>query len=115
MYLKNLLLLRNYQEAENILNQDSHASTNQYYKACTEIIYGILNEKKYHNYNLAKDFYNRGIQDLEVYGSYGNEFRAYGYFGLSRISELKGEKENKRKFHREAMDLVSFKKINFNE
>jgi len=50
---------------------------------------GLLQEKKYQNYALAKKFYSKGISDMAAYGYYGNDYASYAYFGLSRISEMK--------------------------
>lgn len=115
MYIKNLLLLKRYDEAEKIIELQGTSYTNGYLRACNEIFEGILQEKSHSNFRQARESYLKGIHDLEPYGAYSNEFRAYGYFGLSRISNLPGEKEIKRKYHRLAMDLASFKRINFDD
>jgi hypothetical protein len=112
-YIKNLLLIKRYDEAESLIPTLGGSDSNTYFKAQLSIMKGIVQEKKYYNYDLALDYYNKGIRDISVFGYYGNEFAAYAYFGLSRISGIRGEKENKRKYHKQAERLADFKKINF--
>ena len=76
---------------------------------------GILKEKKYHDNAVAEQFYNKGIRNLYLYGNYGNEYAAYGYFGLSRISEAKSEKQASKLYRKEALRLADFKKNNFDK
>jgi hypothetical protein len=115
MYIKNLLLLKKYDEAEKFIASNSDKESNSFYLAQLSIFRGIIQEKKYHNYPLAAEFYNKGIHDLSMFNTYGNEFAAYGYFGLSRIGEINGDSHERRINRRKAMDIVDFKKINFDE
>lgn len=111
-YIKELLLMKQYDEAEKLLIDSYKAEGNKYFQAQLMILKGILQEKKYHKNNLAQQYYNQGIIDISLFGKYGNEFAAYAYFGLSRISK---SNENKQinSYWKEAMKLATFKKINF--
>ncbi len=77
------------------------------------ILKGILQEKKYRDHKLAKQYYHTGITSISSFGEYGNEFAAYAYFGLSRISEANGETQLKKTYRKEAMKLADFEKLNF--
>jgi hypothetical protein len=112
MYVKNLILLRQYNESERIVNLTQH-DKNAYYQAQLLIFKGLLQEKKYHNYALAQEYYEKGINDLSEFDVYGNEYAAYGYFGLSRICDIYNDNHGRRVNRRKAMDLTDFKKINF--
>ena len=57
----------------------------------------------------------KGSDDISLFGSYGHEFAAYAYFGLSRISEANGEKQTHKIYRKEALKLADFKKINFDK
>ena len=114
-YLKNLLLLRKYDEAEKVIISYENNGSNRFYNAGAKIFKGILQEKKYHDKSSAAKLYHEGIKDLEQFGSYGYEYAGYGYFGLSRISEAEGNNHDRRLYRRKAMDLVDFKKINFDD
>jgi hypothetical protein len=114
-YIKNLLLLQRYDEAEKVIMKTGKADGNSFYKAVTMIFNGIIQEKKYKDKNLARDLYSRGISDISAFGAYGNEYAAYGYFGLSRLGEGEADNHERRMNHRKAMDLVDFKKITFDE
>jgi len=112
-YIKNLLLTKQYNEAENFLSAQSNASNSPYLKGVFEIFNGILQEKKYHNNRMAQTLYEKGIEDVLPFSSYGNEYAAYAYFGLSRISEANGDKKGRKAYHKKANDLAVFKNIDF--
>ena len=112
-YLKNLLLLKKYNDVEKLIEALPAVSINKYFHAQILIFKGILQEKKYQDNNAAAQYYRNGISDITLYGDYGNEYAAYGYFGLSRISEANGDKNASQKYRKEALKLADFKKINF--
>lgn len=115
VYIKNLLLVKKYSDAENQLKFYRSRISNKYVQAQFQILNGIVYEKKYHDYSKSRDFYSQGIKDLAPYGEYSYEYQAYGYFGLSRISEISGNKANKRTYRKKAMEMASYKKVNFDE
>ena len=95
-YIKNLLLIKQYDEAEMEMLSSNTSQSNSFFRAQMSIFNGILQEKKYHDIKKAQQFYSRGIEDITIFGSYGNEYAAYAYFGLSRISEINGDKYYKK-------------------
>jgi hypothetical protein len=115
MYIKNLLIMRQYDDAENLITAKPDEEAGSFLKAQLAIFRGILQEKKYNNLKLAEQHYNEGIRDLTPVGKYGNEYAAYGYFGLSRISEARGENKTRKTYRREAIRLTDYKKINFDD
>jgi hypothetical protein len=115
MYIKNLLLLKHYDEAEELVKSSGKQISNTFYQAQLAIFNGILQEKKYHNYEQAQEFYKNGVLDISHFAGYGNDFAAYAYFGLSRISDLNGDKRAKKTYHKKALELADFKKVNFDE
>jgi hypothetical protein len=56
----------------------------------------------------------KGIKDISIFRSYGNEYAAYAYFGLSRISEINGDMVNKKRYRDLALKLADFSNIDFN-
>jgi hypothetical protein len=114
-YIKNLLLLKRYDEAEKVIRTTEKADGNPFYRAALNIFNGIIQEKKYNNNELAMNLYQKGINELSVFGAYSNEYAAYGYFGLSRIGEESTDNHERRMNHRKAMELVDFKKITFDD
>ena len=112
-YIKNLLLIKRYNEAESIMMSKGALRSNSYFEAQLLIFKGIIQEKKYQNNELAEQLYNRGIRDISAFNAYGHEFEAYAYFGLSRIYGTKGQKENKKNFRKEALKLADLKTITF--
>jgi len=114
-YIKELLLTKQYDEAEKLIISSSETDGNQFLQAQLMILSGILQEKKYHENKLAQQYYNQGIKDISLFGKYGNEFAAYAYFGLSRISESNDEKHVNNIYRREAMKLATYKKIDFDK
>jgi len=114
-YIKDLLLLKQYYEAEKMIIASQKETENKYFQAQLIIFQGILQEKKYHDNNLAEQYYHSGISKVSLFGAYGNECAAYGYFGLSRINEAKKEKNTSKKFRGQAMKLAAFKDVNFDK
>jgi hypothetical protein len=115
-YLRNLMLMKKYDDAENLISASKENGGNLFFQAQLKILKGILQEKKYHDYVLAQQYYNEGISEISLYGAYGNEYAAYAYFGLSRIVEdEEGEKHARKTFRKEAMKLAEFKKITFDK
>ena len=114
-YIRNLLLMKNYREAEKLLSSLTSTEGNKFFQAQLIILKGILQEKKYLNNNLAQQYYNTGINEISQFGNYGNEYAAYAYFGLSRLSDGKDEKRTHKTYRKEALKLADFKKINFDK
>ena len=112
-YIKNLLLIKRYDEAEMEMLSSNTSQSNSFFLAQMSIFNGILQEKKYHDIKKAQQFYSTGIDDITIFGSYGNEYAAYAYFGLSRISEINGNKDYKKMYRKLALQLADFKKVNF--
>jgi hypothetical protein len=112
-YIKNLLLIKQYNEAENEIESSVSNLKNQFFQAQVTIFKGILQEKKYHDNKQAQQFYTKGIKDISIFRSYGNEYAAYAYFGLSRISEINGDMDNKKRYRDLALKLSDFRNIDF--
>jgi hypothetical protein len=106
-HIKNLLLIKHYDEAEKLMRSSGIESNNSFYRAQLAVFNGILQEKKYLNRSLAKKYYENGISNIVTFYDYGNEYAAYAYFGLSRIIE--NDADNKKKNYRKmAMELSEF-------
>ncbi len=114
-YIKNLLLLKKYDDAEKLLKTTTETSANQYFIAQSLIFNGILQEKKYHNNQQAEILYNKGARAVSAFGPYGNEYLSYAYFGLSRISSDSGERQYKRTYRKLALKLTHYRKIDFDD
>ena len=114
-FIKNLLLSKLYDEAEEHIESFRNDTIRPYFKAEMDILQGILAEKKYHDYSKAMDLYTKGSRDISKYGSFSNDYSSYAYFGMSRISGINGDKNFRKIYYDKAMDLASFKKVNFNE
>ena len=112
-YIKNLLLIKQYDKAEKEILSSHSNQSNSYFQAQISIFKGLLQEKKYHDIKLAQQLYIKGAKDISLFGSYGNEYAAYAYFGLSRISEINGDKYYRKMYRKLALKLADFKKIDF--
>ncbi len=113
--VKNMLLAKKYDEAESLIRSSDIRTGNSYFRTQLTILSGILQEKKYHNYAGAKNLYYKGINDISVFGYYGNEYAAFAYFGLSRIYDIEGDKRNRKICRKQAIDLTDYKKVNFDD
>jgi hypothetical protein len=115
LYIKNLFLLKRYDEAEELIKYSETHTTNSLYQTQMVIFKGLLQEKKYHNINKALEYYKTGVRDISEYGTYCNDFASYAYFGLSRISEISGDKRGKKIYRKKALELSDYKKVNFDD
>jgi hypothetical protein len=111
LYIRNLLLIRNYDDAERLIISSTYEKSNSYFQAQLTIFKGILQEKKYLENKLAQAYYIKGSDDISNFGAYGNDYAAYAYYGLSRISEAKGDKQSSKNYWKKAMELANFKKV----
>ena len=114
-YIKNLLLIKKYDEAESVIASLNGEISNSYFLAQITVFNGILQEKKYHNYSQARKYYNRGISELSDFGYYGNDFSSYAYFGLSRLSSMNNDRQSKKTYRKMALEMTSYKKLNFDD
>ncbi len=112
-YIKNLLLLGKYDEAEDLMKSVEDTSGNRYFMAQMSIFNGIIQEKKYRNHEKAEKYYNKGISELSSFGYYGHDASSYAYFGLSRISGYRDDKQNRKAFRKMANELSYYRNINF--
>jgi hypothetical protein len=114
-YIRNLLLMKYYDEADKLISFFPEEAGNKFFQAQFLILKGILQEKRYKNKKQAEQYYNKGISAISVFGKYGNEFAAYAYFGLSRVTDDNGEKHTHKTYRKEALKLADFKKIDFDK
>ena len=77
------------------------------------ILNAILAEKNKDLYQAEKDYLN-GIEIISEFRKYGDQYKAYAYFGLSRISASRNDIHKQRVFRRSALDLTDFDHVNFN-
>ena len=113
-YIKNLLLIKHYDEAEKEL-QSASSINNSFLQVQITIFKGIIQEKKYHNLKLAEQLYSDGIRRISGFRTFGEEYAAYAYFGLSRISEKKGNITDQKNYRKLALKLSVFKNIDFSD
>lgn len=113
--IKNLLLLKRYDEAEKIIQESTDDNMNQFFKGQLCVFKGLIEEKHYNKPDEAFKNYNKGVAEISLSGDYGNEYLSYAYAGMSRISEKKGEKHSARIYHEKAKKLAEFKKVNFDK
>jgi len=105
-YLKSLFLLNAYDEAEKMI-LSSGDSKNEYFLGQLAIFNGLLQEMKYHNYQLAGKYYEEGINDMKNFGSRGASYIQYGKASLKRINDLQDEKLSDRKKKNKNSDNIN--------
>lgn len=115
LHIKNMLLIKEYDKAENIVRSSAKKSGNAFFDTQLLIFNGILQEKKYRNYDLAQKYYEDGINAITFAGDYGNEYAAYAYLGLSRICDINGDKTGKKTYRKKGNDLIEFRKVTFDQ
>lgn len=111
--IEDLLLTKNYNEAEKLINSPAAKTYNGYYKAQLTILRGVLLEKKYNDLIQAEQDYLKGAEAISEYNKYGEQYAAYAYFGLSRISANNNDRQTQRFYHRKALDLTGYDNVDF--
>jgi len=114
-HLRNLLLAAKYDEAEGLIGSPACESGNAFFQTQLTILNGILQEKKYKDYILAKEYYEKGLRDISAFDSYGNDYAAFACFGLSRICDINKDKQCRKAYRRRALDLTDFKTLDFDK
>ena len=114
-YIRDLLLAKKYSTAQKILDSIPYPVYNKYLQARVDIFKGILFEKKNRKDRIAESYYWSGINKAENYKTFADDYRSYAYFGLSRISERKGDKKNMKKYRKLAENLAPYEYINFDD
>lgn len=112
-YIKNLLLIKQYDEAERLISLASGKISNSFFNAELMILKGILKEKKYQDLDAADELYKEGLKEISFYSLAGNEYASYALFGLSRISGANYDIESQNRYRKRALELSDFKKLNF--
>ena len=107
--IKSLLLEKKYTEAEKLISEISTEATGRYLEIQVSVFRGVLQEKKYRNYQLASQHYNSGIADIGQYGDFADELGSIAYLGLSRIAEITGNTREMNNLRRKGMNLTTFK------
>jgi hypothetical protein len=115
VYIKDLLLLKKYDEAEQLINTIGNSTGYGYFDSQLKIFKGIILEKKYHDFKQARQYYNKGAEEISLFDDYGNEFAAYAYFGLSRVTDDQKDTQLKKSYRKKALELASYKLVNFDE
>ncbi|MGE5419917.1 MAG: hypothetical protein ACM3UT_07005 [Chloroflexota bacterium] len=111
--IEDLLLTGKYNEAEKLILSAGSKTDNDYFMSQIMILTGILYEKKYSDMSRAEQEYQEGAEKISEFGNYGDQYAAYAYFGLSRISGLENDRQNQRLYRRKALGLTDFENVNF--
>lgn len=111
--IEDQLLTKKYEEAEKLLAHRLTRNENVYFQAQLNVLNGILYEKKYKDFDKAETLYLQGIEKLRGFSSYGKQYMAFAYYGLSRISGSRNDNQNQRIYRRRANDLTDFRSVNF--
>jgi hypothetical protein len=114
-YIRDLLLIKKYGEAESLLNSYPYENMNSFFQAEIDILRGVIQEKRYKNVKSAEQLYWSGINKIEVYGQFGADYDAYGYFGLSRIYSQSGNNRAAKQYRKKAKELATFDHLNFDQ
>lgn len=115
LYIRDLLLTKQYDEAEQLLSGFRDDAHDKYVHAQIIIFNAILQEKRYHNKAEAERLYGKGFEEITQFGAFGNEYAAYACFGLSRIYREKNDKKNQAFYRRKAVKLSLFRKLDFDD
>lgn len=112
LHVKNLLLLKEYDEAETLLNK-ARQPESPWFSVEKMVFQAILQEKKYNNNNRAETLFKTALNKAQDFGAYAGDYLSICYFGLSRITTAKGDRKSGREYHKKAMELTSYPHLDF--
>jgi tetratricopeptide (TPR) repeat protein len=92
-YIKNLLLMGKYDDAEKIILSSENVQ-HTYFRGELSIFRGFLQEKKYHDYSLAHRYYDEGIAIMKTFGTRGKDYADFANDGLKRIRDIQNRKRS---------------------
>lgn len=106
-YIENLLFLKQFEEAEEML--DSFPETDHaYYRMAKSVFKGIISESRF-KYELAETLYNQSLEfsKLGVNEEIDN-LKNLAYCGLARLSMQLDEHENAKSYYKLALEDVKY-------
>ncbi|MFA9392502.1 MAG: hypothetical protein ACERKD_22010 [Prolixibacteraceae bacterium] len=113
-YVQLLLLTKQYDKAAPIVDQfKADPGISPFFKTVFNVLNAIVIEQDQTKMNRAETLYQNSIIELEPYGNYGNRYKAYAYFGLSRIYKGKGQSDQAAIYHSKAMKAAQYPQVNF--
>jgi hypothetical protein len=112
-YIRDLLVIKKFGEAESLLNSMPYESLNRFYQSQIDVFKGVIQEQKYSSPREAEQLYWTGINKAEAFGPIGAECTSYGYFGLSRINLAAGNSKYAKQYRKKAKELSSYDHVNF--
>lgn len=117
LYHEQLLLLsKHYSDAENLAQKyrETH-QTSDFFTNAFKVYDGIIAEQYHHNSKLASKEYESAIPALVQFNNYGDRYRAYASFGLSRIAKKKGNANEADSYRSTALKLAQYPQVNFDQ
>lgn len=85
--IKNLLFNKSFEEAEKVISLSENIQ-HKFFHGQLSVFNGLIQEKKYLNYQLAKKYYEEGMNEMKFFGVRGKDFTKYASDGLKRIKDL---------------------------
>jgi len=105
-YTEMLLADQQYEEVLEFILQ--LMSKDGYNKMKGTILMGIYEEKKLHNAEKSRMYYEEGLRLAEAFDERANYIKAYAYIGLSRYFLEKGDEKQARAYKKKAKNASSF-------
>jgi len=114
LYIQLLLLNKQYNEAEVVVNDiKSKMGLSDYFKITLSVYDAIIIEHNKTNLNLAENTYQSVVESMRKFGNYSRRYSAYAYFGLSRINKTKGFVEVAQQYKSQAIKIAQYPHVNF--
>jgi tetratricopeptide (TPR) repeat protein len=108
-YVETLLLSKQYDIAEPYLRKmHQEIAVEKFTPIINTVFLGMLEEKKYKNYNLASQHYLKSIENATKFGEVGKQYKAYAYLGLSRIAILQNQPQIARSYRKQAEAIAEY-------
>jgi tetratricopeptide (TPR) repeat protein len=114
MHVRNLLLLKRYDEAEEMLEKSSTPES-LWFRMEKTVFRALLKEKKHRQSEEAEGLYLSAIEQCRPFGAFANEYLSYACFGMARMKALRGDKSQSQSYRKKALDLAPYKHVDFSD
>ena len=106
-------MLKEYETAYSQIDKLRNSShTNDFFVILADLFEAVISEKTEKDYEKAEAMYRSVIKKTNKFYEYGNSYKAYAYFGLSRIY-LKKDKIRSGEYRKLAFLLTAYPHVNF--
>lgn len=102
-----LIATARYEHAQPFVKQ-LLAEKHKIFQSTAYVFLGLIQEKQYKNYTLARTHYYHAFKLSAPDKRYTQDYYALAYAGLARISAKEGNKQTAKNFYKKSLELAEY-------